>query len=87
MSGASMKRRTTRTDAIWTSPLIDREVESCGTARCSMSEDFAVNLSRGYLQSRTSDGIRLRLSGKGAKAVGEVPPALIAGFLSVVPEG
>lgn len=65
---------------------IDRRVSGCSSYGCSHTEDFALNVSRKYLQDRASTGIRFKVSGKGGEEIFFIPASYINGFLQVVPD-
>lgn len=62
---------------------IASKVESCSGGTCYHSEDFALNVTRAYLEENRETGIKFKVSGKieGGDRVKFIPPGIIKGFL------
>jgi len=64
---------------------ISRETNNCGRYACSYIEQFGLNVTRQYLESRKSNDISFKVSGKSGEKVFWIPSAYIKAILSVVP--
>ena len=64
--------------------LIRRDVDSCSKYGCRHVEHVGVNLTREYLMTMVSKGMRFKLSGKAGEVIVAVPGPYIAAFLDDV---
>lgn len=64
---------------------ISRDTDNCSRYGCSYIEQFGLNVTRQYLESRKSSGISFKASGKSGEKVFWIPSAYIKAILSVVP--
>jgi hypothetical protein len=60
---------------------ISRDVGTCGRYGCSHEEHLGLNVTRAYLESHKSDGIRFKVSGKAGEEIFFVPGGYIQAFL------
>ena len=64
---------------------VKTNVSSCSHSICLYSEIGTIKIDRGYLESKTKSGLRVRLEGQVDSQVIELPAEFVSTFLSGVP--
>ena len=63
--------------------VIARQVDWCGSYKCSYVEILGLGVTREYLEERKARGITFKISGKNGEEVFSIPATYVQAFLSV----
>lgn len=63
--------------------VIARNVDWCGSYKCSYIEILGIGITREYLEERKDRGITVKVSGKNGEEIFSIPAAYVQAFLSV----